>query len=93
MQPARVSSVGSNKKRCGSGKGRGTRDFPPAGFGYQYVDIERRLKCRIAARQMSGEESLTTTAMLEILCGFLRAVVHGHFAFGEWARHSGWKNL
>jgi hypothetical protein len=25
--------------------------------------------------------------MLEILCEFLRAVVHGHFAFGEYAVH------
>ena len=30
------------------------------------------MKCRIAASQMSGEESPTTTAMLEILCESLR---------------------
>lgn len=41
LQPARVSIVGSNSKRCRSGKGRGTRDFLPDGFGYQYVAIEK----------------------------------------------------
>ena len=39
-----------------------------------------RLNCQIAARQISGEASLITTAILEILSEFLRAIVHGHLA-------------
>jgi hypothetical protein len=38
--------------------------------------MRSRLNCRIAARQISGDASLTTTATLEILGEFLRAVVH-----------------
>ena len=43
--------------------------------------MRSRLNCRIAARQISGDAPLTTTAILEILGEFLRAVVHGHLAF------------
>jgi hypothetical protein len=50
-------------------------------------DSSSRLNCRIAARQISGEASLITTAILEILSEFLRAIMHGHVALREYAIH------
>lgn len=46
-----------------------------------------RSNCLSAARQISGEASLTTTAMLEILGELLRAVMHGDLALREYAVH------
>ncbi len=43
----------------------------------------RRSSCRSADRQIRGEASLITTAVVEILRDFLRAIMHRDLALGQ----------